>query len=783
MKFRFPWFRMTLLVLASVSAGFAEQRPGWLNVQELGASGSTAEAVAATVAGSRQITVRDAADFRAGQEVSVSRCHPHFTFCHLRPPENPFSNNPLGDAAEIRGYDGQGGSWLVFILEIETADPPAFRWTDDMSRTWKGTKVPVTFEWQPLSYGVEIKLRKRPWQPGEIINFAARDQLFTRIEKIEGRTFTLRDPATRTVQDAVVRHGDTEALQAAITRALSEKRHLYFPPGHYRLTQPLVVSQPEGMVLEGASGATTVLDISEGRGACLSLAGGTEVTVRNFRLLGHTGLGEGPGWRSFRTAAGRACWPMGMKPCQAIHVRNTERVLIENCHASRMNCEAFYCQGDARSGAREPKFYTRSLTYLRCSATNCDGNAFNNNDLAENTSVLYCRIQDCGGCSWEGASRFVRFIGNYVRHSGTIAMGNIGSRAEHLEQLGSGQHIVADNVFEGDMFYAGRSGGFMIRAGHGATQVIIRNNLFVNFASSGIDVAGMADDRHLPTGNVTVTGNIMDLTNLAGSPLARTGISVSASGVIVADNQIYVRGRCDPDVTAILLKEPAVNLLVHDNLIRHCGRGLATDRAESSVQQVLDSRTFLCVPGRGIPFERRQSHGYRQWNVAWLAGPQAQALSVLESFDPESLRFTLREPRPMAVGDRLAIYPPTANWSIHDNSILGCQRPLVLDSFGSRTTLLSGNLISRGDTEGVKQAAEIRGRFDLLRNRFQGFDEPDSAALGLYADRFGKPLSNVYRNNTFDGCTKVFSESEKGLWAAADTGENTVLSGGAAGLP
>jgi hypothetical protein len=50
--------------------------------------------------------------------------------------------------------------------------------------------------------------------------------------------------------------------------------------------------------------------------------------------------------------------------------------------------------------------------------------------------------------AWEGASRFAKFVGNYVRNSGTLAMGNIGSRAEHLEQLGSGQHIIADNVFE-----------------------------------------------------------------------------------------------------------------------------------------------------------------------------------------------------------------------------------------------------------------------------------------------------------------------------------------------
>lgn len=758
----------------------AADRQMWLNVKDLGASGSLAETVAAVTAGAKEITVRDAADFQAGQEVIVAGCNPHYAYCHLRPPENPYSNNPLGDAVEIRGNDGSAGSWLVYIVEIESADPPAFRWTDDMARTWKGKKVPVTFDWQPLSFGVEIKFKKRTWRPGEIIDFAARDQLFTKIEKIEGRVFTLRDPATRTVKGAVVRHCDGQVLQAAITRALREKRHVYFPPGHYRLTGSLSVPNPSGIVLEGADGANTVLDISEGRGACLSIAGGSEATVRNFRLVGHTGLGEGPGWRSFRTSSGRACWPVGMKPCQAIHLRNTERVLIENCHASRMNCEAFYCQGDSRSGQREPKAYTRSLTYLRCSAVNCDGNAFNNNDLAENTSVLHCRIQDVGGCTWEGASRFVRFVGNYVRHSGTIAMGNIGSRAEHLEQLGSGQHIIADNVFEGDTFYAGRSGGYMIRAAHGATQVIIRNNLFINFASSGIEIAGMADDRHLPASVATVTGNIIDLTNVGGKPLQRTGINVSASSVLVADNQVYVRGPCDPDVTAILLKEPAVDLLVHDNLIRNCGRGLATGRAESSILEVLDPRTFLCPPGRGIPFERRQSHCYQGWNVAWLAGAQAKAHAVLDGFDPESLRFTLREPHAMKAGDRLAVYPPSANWSLHDNSIIGCRQPVVLDSYGSPTSLVTNNLASRGETTGVKQAIEVRGRFNLVGNQIHGFDEPGAAALGLYRDLFGKPLRNSYRRNAVDKCASLFAEAEKELWNAADTGDNVMGPGSAA---
>ena len=136
----------------------------------------------------------------------------------LKPPENPYSTNPLGDAADLRGYDGSSGSWLVFLVEVSSVDPLTFRWSDDMARTWKGTKVPVTFDWHPLSSGVEIKLNKQAWQPGHMITFHARDQLLTKIEKIEGNVLTLAHAATRTVKDAVVRHCDSEALQQAVTR-------------------------------------------------------------------------------------------------------------------------------------------------------------------------------------------------------------------------------------------------------------------------------------------------------------------------------------------------------------------------------------------------------------------------------------------------------------------------------------------------------------------------------------------------------------------------------------
>ena len=193
-----------------------------------------------------------------------------------------------------------------------------------------------------------------------------------------------------------------------------------------------------------------MIDTSDAEGACFAVQDGREFTLRSFTMIGHSGFTSRDQCGALRTRGVRSMWGMYLKGCNAVSIRNTERVLLENCHARRMATEAFFAQGRSRHGTRpEPRQYQRQLTYLRCSAIDCGRNGFNNNDLAENTSILHCRIVDVGGCAWEGASRFVRFMHNYVRNAGTVAMGNIGSRVEELEELGSGQHIVANNVFEG----------------------------------------------------------------------------------------------------------------------------------------------------------------------------------------------------------------------------------------------------------------------------------------------------------------------------------------------
>ncbi|MBI3945279.1 MAG: right-handed parallel beta-helix repeat-containing protein [Armatimonadetes bacterium] len=759
---------------ASLAAPPAPSSPGsaggWLNVQELGASGSESETTASTTAGSKEITVADVGDFRVGQGVMVSRAFTRYTGATLWGPDRGRPSPLSGDVMEVRGYDGSSGSWCVYLLEVNPAAPASFRWTDDIGRTWHGP-VPITHEWQPLSGGIEVRLNRREWGGPCCISFSGRDQLVSTIEKIEGNVLTLKDAANRSALDAVVRHCDDAALQAAVDEAIREKRNVYFPPGRYRLASGIVVKDATGITLQGSSGVETVLDVQDGVGraseqstgvaaACFTLLGGTEVTLRNFRMVGHSGFANRDQCGSVRVTP--RVWGFFLKGCNAVTIRGTERVLVENCHATRMASECFYSGGPARWKGNEPKQYTKAITYLRCSVVDSGRNAFNNNDMAENTSVLYCRIQDVGGCTWEGASRFVRFIGNYVCNAGPVAMGNIGSRDATLEELGSGQHIVADNVFESGVAYDHCA----IRSAQGANQVVVRNNLFVNFGSHAIEMSGMGGERWLPAGRASIVGNIIDMTEIGDKPIARTAIQISASDVMVCDNQIYVRGTPAPLVTAIRITEPAVNLSIHDNLIRNCGIGLVTGRGQASISQVVDPATFL-LTGRDVPLVQRQSHRYRGFHLAWLSGKASKTVSVIESFDPESLRFRLREPHEMETGDRFEVFPPSANWSIHHNTITDCLQPVVLDSYGSPTSSFADNTLTRGGATGVKAAVAIRGAFRVTGNHLFGFDEPGSIGLSLFPNAVGQVCRSVYQNNVIEECSLATAESVKGLWKAS----------------
>jgi hypothetical protein len=766
---------LALALLPCAGIASAAEPGDWLDVKECGASGSEFSATAATAAGSEQITVANVGDFKPGQGVILSRCNIQYPGAALW--DGMYSRKPLADAVEIRGYEGANGGWMVFAIDVDGANPPTFRWSDDIARTWKVNKVPITFDWQPLSGGVEIHFNKREWQPGNVITFSARDSLQTTIEKIEGNVLTVKDAPNRTVKDAVVRHEDSAALQAIVNRAIQEKKNVYLPVGHYRLARGLTVSDAAAIALEGASGVDTVLDISEATGTILKLRGGKDVTVRNFRMIGNSGLAEKAGF--INSSGGYGIWGMTLKFCNAVSIGGTERVLVENVHASRMSCECFYASGPSREvetihegpakfGTEKPKQYTKEITYLRCSVTDCGFNAFNNNDLSESTSMLYCRVENIGNCFWEGPGRFIRIIGCYARNAGVCSVGNMFHRYEFLHDLGPAQTIVSDNVFEGISPNAAA-----VHVGHGAQQVIISNNLFINYGSTGVHLdsrdksdfsttTGGKIKSSYPARHIIVSGNIMDLTNSDPKLRERAGVDIGLSDVIVSGNQIYVRGKCDPKVAGIRIKEPALNVNVHDNLIRNCGSGLTTYRLQAKVGQVIDSTTFL-RKGALLPLEWRTSHLYRGWNVVWFAGGKPSGTSVIDAWNPDTLAFKLTAPHAMKVDDVFEIHPPSANWNIHDNTVTSCARPVVLDSYGSETSLFRNNIITRGDVQGVAQAVVVAGRFNLIGNNISGFDEKDSSAIMLNPDRFGNPVKNILRNNTIERCDKAVTETQKGL--------------------
>ena len=768
------------LALGITCCAAADVRPqhAGLDAREFGASGSTFQTTAAATDGSDRITVADVGDFRVGQGVMVSKCNVHYNRKSLFGPRGTYAaERPLNGEVEVRGYDGSAGSWTVYLVDVDPAKPSVFRWTDDFGRAWHAD-VPITFDWQPLSGGTEVRFRPFEWEKGYTVVLSGRDQLVTVIEKIEGNVLTLRDRANRTVAGAVVRHNDTAALQAAITQAVKEKKNVFIPVGNYRLAGALAVKEASALVIEGASAVETVLDISEGEGACFNLQGGTEVTVRNVGMVGHSGFDRRDQMGLMSTRGGTAVWGFYFKHCSALGIANTERVLVENCHARRMSAECFYSAGRSRAGTAEPAHYTKAITYLRCSVEDCARNAFNNNDMAENTSILSCRIRDVGGCSWEGASRFVRFTGNYVRNGGTVAMGNIRSRAAQYEQLGSGQHLIADNVFESACPY----GGFMVRAQAGASQVIIRNNLFVNFNSSAIEITSSTGERDLPASNAVIQGNILDMTAVGEEPRPRKAINISASDVTVGGNQIYVRGACDPQLTGIRLVDVAQNVNVHDNLLKQCGTAIIGVRVSARVGMVIDPATFTReTAGRSfhLPLERRNSHRYRGWHVVWLTGGKPDGRSVIDAFDPETCQFKLREPRAMKAGDVFEVFPPGgANLNIHDNTLTGCLFPVVLDAYGSETSVLRDNLITRGEVTGVQAAVDVRGLFQVIGNQVAGFDEPGSAALSLTPDPLGRMSRNLYRNNIFERCAGVVPERQKALWDAAKAADNVCIACG-----
>ena len=256
------------------------------------------------------------------------------------------------------------------------------------------------------------------------------------------------------------------------------------------------------------------------------------------------------------------------------------------------------------------------------------------------------------------------------------------------------------------------------------------------------------------------------MTCIGQKPLSRTAIIVSACDTIISDNQIYVRGTADPLVTAIRLREPALNVNVHDNLIRNCGIGIITEKGVAKVNEVTDNRTFLRLNSpSGLPQDRIRPETVKGWNLVWRSSEGSNnGMSVIESFDPETLRFRLKEPRTMKAGDSFEVIALSVNWIMHDNTVTDCLRPVVLDSYGSRTSIFRSNLVTRGNTENVPIGVEVHGTFQLVDNRTNDFNEDKAIAMRLYTDAIGRSCKSQYYGNTFENCFEAMKENQPGLW-------------------
>ena len=661
---------------------------GYLNARDFGAKGSCFRTEAVATAGERTVRVREVGDLAVGDEVLCLGYNIHSPAAVLfeRKDTSPISPRPwhhgadLAGRVEHRGYGGADGDWVVYYFDICPELPGIFRWTKDFGRTWHDG-IPLREGWIELSDGTEVRFgdfEARSFGCTAAVVWSTAEVL--RIEEIEGLTVRLSSPATRSGECRLM-HSDTSALQAAIDTAIKAGKGLFIPNGRYRITSSLRIESPLSLSIVGESCEGVIIDNSLGNvgveapeGSCFIINEGKAFELKNITMLGGSSFSERDQAGNLFCRGGDSVYGFYLKKSNATCVHNTERVYIENCHARGMSAECFYARGDSRKLGYVPEKYCKSLTYMRCTVEDCARNAFNNNDQAECTSILYCKVKDVGGCSWEGASRFVKITGCYFSGGGSIALGNVRRRVEDFEHLGTGQHIITDNYFEGGASY----GIALIAIGSTASQVTVSNNVFVNCDSNAIRVIGECGSADSPPENIIITSNSIDLTG-EGAAAERYGIRITAGFVTVADNHIYTRGEPDGLTAGIVVSEDATRVNIHDNTLASLGVGVKGITAVGRVGEVLSEVSFYREEGRqadaGKPMLlRRRSDRYRGWRIGWLgSGEESEILD----FDPIEKSFTLKEGRQLRSGEEFRIFPPAAYLPpvMHHNIIDRCRLP------------------------------------------------------------------------------------------------------------
>jgi len=717
----------------------------WINAIDCGASGSEFQSVGTISSESNEITVEEVGDFQVGQWVTIYHCNPHYYGMVYNEAEPYLAKNqtPLKDELELRGLD-ENKTWQTFLIHFEKTSPLTFNWMaiDPSFQThfdsepvvsrkwcWQGENLPLSREWINLADGVQMRLKKIDWLPGQSVSFHARNRLITKIIDIRNNTLILNDQATCDTSQALVCHNDQFALQSAVDLAIAERKSLFIPAGRYRLSKGLWIRNCS-LRVEGAHREHTVLDVKDDHTSVFWISGGKEVVVRNLGMIGHTGFMELPSHCHFANASGYAFWPtanqqMEIKGCAAANIVSTEHILFEDVNVTRMASEVFYLHGSDRFDSppyiQAPheampelqRQYTKSCIFQRCNVSDCGFNVFNNNDHGENTSILNCRVERAANFC-EGAGRFTRIIGNYCLDGCPTSIHG-GGNPEDLRQLGPCQAIISDNVFESGKFPI--AGGLSIS--NGATQVIVANNQFIGFSKeSAITILNNGGGKKgMPVRSITVTGNMIDLTQMEDNPNnERAGISVSASNVIIANNHIFVRDKNIQKVTGIHVATGITNVNVHDNIISNCSWGLRAGGKiclhqgdeerfaflplESEVVEVINSNSF---------YDKELSNvwdympGYSGWHIRWLTSLNFKTIAIVESYDPDKRIITLKNAIQMRTGDKFAIYPSEANWQLHHNTIADCTYPITINSLPKSGVNIRDNTISPLISNGMAQ--------------------------------------------------------------------------------
>lgn len=682
-------------------------RNEYLNVRDFGALGSEYKSAARSSANSKVFVLEDIGDFKVGDEVIAIGCDPHFVVEALFERKDmkvlnrrPWKHNqPLDGRVMLEGYDGTQGDFVTYFIDMCPEEPNVFRWSDNYGIDWH-EGIAITDGWISITDKLKVKIsdfKEREW--GCTAAFACSSRMISTIEAIDGNSVTLSSAATIDARCEIM-HSDSAALQRAIDTALAEKKNVFLPSGKYRLTKTLVIKEPDGLVFEGESETATILDDSLGdvgiekqAGSCFYVEGGEALTLKNLSMFGCYGFEEKARGRNLFCKGGTAVYGFYFQKSNATCFVNTKNVLVENCHARKMSAECFYSMGVGRELAEPDDNYTRSITYLRCSVEDCARNAFNNNDKAEGTSILYCRIKDVGNAAWEGASRFVKIHGCYISNTGSIAIGNVRRRADYLNKLGTAQHIITDNYFEGMTSHPAS----MIKIGSFATQVVVKGNVFVNFNSPAIEVVGENQSVDTPPENVIIAQNSIDLTAIGSESRERYGIRCTSNFVTISDNHIYVRGERDKNVKGIIISDDAARLNIHDNTICGCDIGIITIPVIGTVGEVISDTVFYRKEGLSSQVTkpmllRTDSHGYRGWRLRWLSDGTESEIS---SFDPVALTFTLSEPKEMQSGDEFYIYTPRAlPLFIHHNIISNCGEAMSIESFAKGSSVIESNILA-----------------------------------------------------------------------------------------